>query len=88
MNDLSHLFTKYSLHYAAYYICRKIDSSMRLNILYIGGWRSLFSKKMVSVASFSLKSAATSSIYYLVTLLPFTGGCSDISDMVWILEEK
>ena len=58
MKGLSHRFTKYFLHYASHYICRKIGSSMRLNILYIGGWRPLFSKKMVSAAHFPLKSAA------------------------------
>ena len=47
------------------FVERKIDGSMRLNILYIGGWRSLFSNKIVAVASFFLKIGGGSQ--YLVT---------------------
>ena len=66
MNDLSHKFTKYSLYYASYYICRKIGGSARLNILYVSGWQPLFCKKMAATASFSFKIGGGQ---YLVTLL-------------------
>ena len=43
------------------------DGRTRLNILYIGRWRTLFSNKMASAASFSFKIVCGSQ--YLVILL-------------------
>ena len=72
MNDLSHMFTKYSLYYVSY-IYRKMSGIMRLNKsqypLHIVGWRSLFSRKMAAAVSFSFKIGSNSE--YLVTLLVF-----------------